>query len=316
MPYLGNEVAEKFVSKPAVDHFSGDGSTTVFTLSFPVASDQDILVSVDGVIQDTAAYAVSNSTTLTFTAAPSSNSGNNIFVNYLARVSTTVAHPATSALTATTGTFSGAVSVTGNVSTTPGSVSIKAINGGYTGGLLIEDDSNTTQSAITHVVGTMAISANASADHMLITADGEVTMPAQPSFLAQPASSQDNVGITDGTSVTIALGTERYDVGGNFASNTFTAPVTGKYLLSATVYILNIDSAATYIQFVLTTSNRSYFQLIDPDFGQDAVYWSFNHAQLCDMDANDTAVIKYAQYGGTIQADIQVETNFSGILVG
>ena len=152
--------------------------------------------------------------------------------------------------------------------------------------------------------------------NITISADGEVLMPAQPSFLAQPSSVQSNVGITDGTSVTIALGTERYDVGSNFASNTFTAPVTGKYLLSATVYILNIDSAATYIQFVLTTSNRSYFQLIDPDFGQDAVYWTFNHAQLCDMDANDTAVIKYAQYGGTIQADIQTETNFSGILVG
>ena len=111
MPYLGNEAAEKFVSKPAVDQFSGDGSTTAFTLSFPVASDQDILVSVDGVIQDTSAYAVSNGTTLTFTAAPSSNSGNNIFVNYLARVSATIAHPATSALTATTGTFTDTVGI-------------------------------------------------------------------------------------------------------------------------------------------------------------------------------------------------------------
>ena len=59
-----------------------------------------------------------------------------------------------------------------------------------------------------------------------ISSDEEVTMPLQPSFLAQPTSTQDNVGITDGTSVTIALGTERYDVGSNFASNTFTAPVT------------------------------------------------------------------------------------------
>ena len=172
--------------------------------------------------------------------------------------------------------------------------------------------------ALTKIIGEgiQGISNSANATAITISSDEEVTMPLQPSFLAQPTSSQDNVGITDGTSVTIALGTERYDVGSNFASNTFTAPVTGKYLLSATVYILNIDSAATYIQFILTTSNRSYFQLIDPDFGQDAVYWSFNHAQLCDMDANDTAVIKYAQYGGTIQADIQTETNFSGILIG
>lgn len=164
--------------------------------------------------------------------------------------------------------------------------------------------------------GKLDLLSGAGVSAILADGDGNVTKPLQPSFLAQPSTAQNNVGITNGTSVTIALGTERYDVGGNFASNTFTAPVTGKYLLSATVYILNVDSAAVYIQFVLTTSNRSYFQLIDPDFGQDAVYWSFNHAQLCDMDANDTAYIQFAQYAGTIQADIQTETNFSGILIG
>ena len=338
MPYLGNEAAEKFVSKPAVDHFSGDGSTTVFTLSFPVASDQDILVSVDGVIQDTAAYAVSSSTTLTFTAAPSSNSGNNIFVNYLARVSATIAHPSTSALTATTGTFTGAFTSPGiddNASATALNIDSKGQVGltgsttafdttGAVNGLQLyyESDSGISTIGPYSNGGNTSLSLHtnsgggASAEAMNITSDGEITTPLQPSFLAQPSTAQNNVGITDGTSVTIALGTERYDVGGNFASNTFTAPVTGKYLLSATVYILNVDSAAVYIQFVLTTSNRSYFQLIDPDFGQDAVYWSFNHAQLCDMDANDTAYIQFAQYSGTIQADIQTETNFSGILVG
>ena len=38
-------------------------------------------------------YAVSSGTTLTFTAAPSSNSGNNIFVYYLHRTIGTVAPP-------------------------------------------------------------------------------------------------------------------------------------------------------------------------------------------------------------------------------
>ena len=159
-------------------------------------------------------------------------------------------------------------------------------------------------------------SASTSGTAISIDSSNRVVMASQPSFLAQPASIQSNVGVTDGTSVVIALGTERYDVGGNFSSNTFTAPVTGKYLLSATIYITSIDSAATYIQMVITTSNRFYFQLIDPDFGQDAAYWSFNHATVADMDENDTAVIKFAQYQGTIQADIQVETTFSGILIG
>jgi hypothetical protein len=87
--------------------YSGDGSTTAFTLEHSVGADEDILVSVDGVIQEpSVAYAVSSGTTLTFTAAPSTNSGNNIFVYYLFRTVGTIDHPATSALTATSGTFS------------------------------------------------------------------------------------------------------------------------------------------------------------------------------------------------------------------
>ena len=38
---------------------------------------------MDGVVQDSAAYTVPDGQTLTFTAAPSSNSGNNIFVYFL-----------------------------------------------------------------------------------------------------------------------------------------------------------------------------------------------------------------------------------------
>ena len=197
-----------------------------------------------------------------------------------------------------------------------GGVNLKAINGAYTGGLLIEDDSNTTKSAITHVVGTMAISANASADHMLITADGEVTMPAQPSFCVQPTSAQNNVGINDGSAVVITFDNERYDIGANFASNAFTAPVTGKYYLSAQLYMLHVDSAATYLGMYIYTSNRFYFQLIDPDFGQDATYWTFTQSVVADMDANDTVNIRFAQYQGTIQTDIQTGSMFMGHLLG
>jgi len=114
MPYIGNEVGNRFVASKAASVYSGNGSTTAFTLEHAVGSDEDILVSVDGVIQEpSVAYAVSSGTTLTFTAAPSSNSGNNIFVYYLFRTVATVDHPATSALSATSGTFSSTLNVTG-----------------------------------------------------------------------------------------------------------------------------------------------------------------------------------------------------------
>ena len=112
MPYIGSDPSNRFVAPKAATQFSGDGSTTAFTLDHAVGSDEDILVSVDGVIQEpSVAYAVSNGTTLTFTAAPSSNSGNNIFVYYLFRTVGTVSHPSNNALQATTGTFSDDVTI-------------------------------------------------------------------------------------------------------------------------------------------------------------------------------------------------------------
>ena len=113
MAYIGNDPSNRFVAPKAASVFSGDGSTTAFTLDHAVGSDEDILVSVDGVIQEpSVAYAVSSGTTLTFTAAPSSNSGNNIFVYYLFRTVGTVSHPSNNALVATSGTFSAGVTAT------------------------------------------------------------------------------------------------------------------------------------------------------------------------------------------------------------
>ena len=109
MPYIGNPSAQRFTSPRAASVYSGDGSTVAFTLEEAVSTDEDILVSVDGVIQEpSVAYAVSSGTTLTFTAAPSSNSGNNIFVYYIARTLGSVNHPSNQALSATSGTFTGA----------------------------------------------------------------------------------------------------------------------------------------------------------------------------------------------------------------
>jgi len=109
MPYIGPPAPNRFVAPKAASVFSGDGSTTAFTLDHAVGSDEDILVSVDGVIQEpSVAYAVSSGTTLTFTAAPSSNSGNNIFVYYLFRTVGTVSHPSNNALSATNVTIADA----------------------------------------------------------------------------------------------------------------------------------------------------------------------------------------------------------------
>jgi len=133
MPYIGNQGANRFVAPKAASVFSGDGSDTTFTLDHAVSSDEDILVSVDGVIQEpSVAYAVSNGTTLTFTAAPSNNSGNNIFVYYLFRTVGTVGHPSNQALSATTGTFSGNIVIpdAGNIGSASDTDAMSISSGG------------------------------------------------------------------------------------------------------------------------------------------------------------------------------------------
>lgn len=98
MSYIGNPLPASFQSLPAVQRFNGNASTTAFTLAAAIANDQSILVSVDGVVQDSNAYSVSG-TTLTFTAAPSSGTGN-IFVNTISPVGSTLVPPDGSVTTA------------------------------------------------------------------------------------------------------------------------------------------------------------------------------------------------------------------------
>ena len=148
-----------------------------------------------------------------------------------------------------------------------------------------------------------------------IDSAGVVSMPAQPAFQVGATSTQSNK--TTGTDHTVLFGGETFDVGSNFASNTFTAPVTGKYQLTANVRADQLDSAAAYYHIKIKTSNRDYWSIFDPDFGQDATYWHLSYSILADMDAGDTAYVAFTQSGGTAQADIDGDakyTNFSGYL--
>ena len=151
-------------------------------------------------------------------------------------------------------------------------------------------------------------------ERMRIDSSGRVTTPYQPAFTAKPASIQSNIAI--GSDVTIVFGTEIFDQGGNFASNTFTAPVTGKYQLQFMIRLEAVDTAASFYQIKLTTTNRQYIFTLDPRvFSQDVGYHSVGLSVLADMDEDDTALVAFRQSGGTQQADIATESFFSGYLV-
>jgi hypothetical protein len=328
MPYIGNAAGNRFVASKAASVYSGNGSTTAFTLEHAVGSDEDILVSVDGVIQEpSVAYAVSSGTTLTFTAAPSSNSGNNIFVYYLFRTVGTVDHPSTSALSATSGTFTGNTTIGGTLgvtgtSTLSGNATIGtdsgdtrfALNSANQYTMVLKNAGNISGQIGGGGADVLRFSNAAGATIMEMNA-GQITMPLQPSFSVRPSSNQTNISV--GSPVDVVFAQEIFDVGSNFASNTFTAPVTGKYQLNVRLYLNSIDTAAAYYILNIVTSNFSYVTILNPKFTADVAFYTMNASVLADMDANDTAKIRIHQDSGTAQTDITAaDSGFNGILVG
>lgn len=178
-----------------------------------------------------------------------------------------------------------------------------------------DDTSSSPVGGITYYHGApyMAFRVEGS-NRMVIDSSGAITATSTPAFLARPTSTQINIA-NDNSVVTVAMGTEIFDQGGNFASNTFTAPVTGRYQFNVIVYLTQVDSTASYYQVRLDTSNRTYFGLLDfasADLGLG--FQTITISVLADMDANDTATVNIQQNAGSQQTDIGVESAFSGFL--
>jgi len=148
---------------------------------------------------------------------------------------------------------------------------------------------------------------------MSIDANGIITKPLQPAFSVKPTNTQSNIATTQ--YVTVVLDNEIFDVNSDFASNTFTAPVTGKYQLNMMLYLRSLDTGAAWFQSGIETSNQGYNIVIDPNFSSDLDYYPMTLSVLADMDANDTAYVRLFQNGGTAQLDINNLARFSGYLV-
>jgi len=159
---------------------------------------------------------------------------------------------------------------------------------------------------------------------MEIADSGQITMPTQPAFSATNSGAQNDIAVNTAantnlainTTHTLALATEVFDIGGNYGSNTFTAPVTGKYQLNAQVRTNSLDTDTDYYALELVTSNRTYTAiLVASSFSSNAGYWTMNICILADMDINDTAILKFhVPNTGAAQVDIEQDTYFSGFL--
>jgi hypothetical protein len=152
---------------------------------------------------------------------------------------------------------------------------------------------------------------------MSIDANGIITKPLQPAFYAHNGGSH-VYNIAPNAARAVAFSGELFDVNGDFASNTFTAPVDGKYTLGVSLRLENIDAAANWYQVAIVISNLNAQAIFDPDVGNDRTHFNMQFSTLTHMDANDTASITINQNAGTAQTDIQGDTTdtfFYGHLV-
>ena len=284
MPYVGNSPASNFASVTK-DTFSGDGSTTAFTLS-KAATTNGVAVFVENVRQEpTTAYAVSG-TTLTFTAAPVSASGNNIYVLHHNAPASTATHPAGQDLTAANATLTGDVTI-GSGTAADRKIVFDGNAQDYHVGL---DDS-----ADKLIIGKG--SALGTTSHIVTDADGNITMPLQPMYRAVLANRM-NLSGTAETQVTDI--TENFDVGNDASSGTFTCPIDGKYL--ATFSGSFRTDGASYVDASIkqntTYRARGYSELSNAAEVRGANAWHpFGMSALLDCSASDT--IKFFFGAGT-----------------
>ena len=153
-------------------------------------------------------------------------------------------------------------------------------------------------------------------ERFVVNAGGIVTKPTQPAFRVVKTSDQT---LDSTANVTITWQTEEFDVGSNFASNTFTAPVTGKYFLQAQARTDTIQNDANYYLIKIETSNNDAMEIFKPLYTSDSSYQSLSASGVFHLDANDTAYVHIRQNGGSANSHVDDGhgyTHFSGYLLG
>jgi hypothetical protein len=233
MSYIGNTVTSvAFVT----DSFSGNASTTAFTMSVAPANTSSALVAISGVLQDPTTYSVSG-LTLTFTSAPPVGTGN-ISVRYLgipASGVTTTAYRTVTEFTATSG----------QTTFTPPSYSVGYINVFRNGVRLASADFTASN-------GTTVVLTNAATTNDIIMTESfyvSSVSNAIPNTNGAVGSSL----IADGniTSGKLASGAAVANIGAR-AITTGQVPA-GSVIQVVTVYLDNVTTVTTSTSFVTTS---------------------------------------------------------------
>ena len=254
MAYLGTPIdtTNQFQSLQG-KRFSGDGSTTAFTLDIAPSSVFDIEVYVENVRQDpNSAYGISG-TTLTFTAAPPSGT-NNIYVVHQAKA-------------------------VGTISPAAGTVNADSFdNTVISGHDALASAPDDTDELLISDAGTIK-----RIDVSLIKSTNT------PNFDVRLSS---NFGLTNDTFTKVTWSSETFDSDNAFASNKFTVPSgkAGKYLFiahykvgnSLGYYNFNYYKNGSAVSIDGGSVSRSVYSYANSDND-----FSFHHIAMLDLSAGD-----------------------------
>lgn len=331
MPYIGNPI---YQSAFVTDTFSGDGTTTAFTMSVAPAGTTNVLVSISGVLQDPSTYGVVG-TTITFSGAPPSGTGN-ISCRYLgvpATGVTTTAYRTVTEFTATAAqtTFTppsytvGFINVYRN-GVLLGSADYTATNGttvvlttGATAGDLVTVESFLVSSVLNAIPNTAgSVSASNLVDGSVTTekiADANVTQAKLgtnvvgngPSFSAYPSTTQT---FSSGATTKVNFDTEEWDTNNNFASSRFTPTVAGYYQINA--YMTAIYAGGESALFI--HKNGAQARTLQDIQGAYLYMLSGSNVVYCNGTTDYIEIYAYTQNGITNYSGIG-RTLFSGSLI-
>jgi len=159
-------------------------------------------------------------------------------------------------------------------------------------------------------------------DTFIMSAAGQRTMPLQPCFRVEIDSDITNV-TGDGTAYTVIWDNEAFDIGSNMTTTTFTAPVDGKYLLYANLYMSDVAAGNTTGMIQLVAGGTTYTggtigigKIFSTDFCSRYI------TEIIDLTASDTVTVVATVSGATKIIDLlgsattgAVYSQFFGILL-
>jgi|9_EtaG_2_1085328.scaffolds.fasta_scaffold83188_2 hypothetical protein len=163
-------------------------------------------------------------------------------------------------------------------------------------------------------------SAMTSGTGLAIDSAGHITQPLQSAFIVKLGSTASNV-TGDSTAYTVInYQTETIDRNADFnpSNGTFTAPITGLYLLTFRFHLQNIANNMNDNQLKMQTSNQSHSILGEMSSSSIGFSGSMNAtgSLVVDMDANDTATMLVDFRGGSKVVDVHEDSFFMGYLLG